>query len=456
MANWPTFDPNHPSRYAVANQKNRCVNDQFEPGSTFKTITAAAALSTGAADLGSVYYAGRGWKKFLRFVIHDVSPHAWLDFPHAFALSSNVCFAEIAASVGRVGLYTAARDFGFGCLTGITLPGEVRGTLREPSEWSRRSVYSIGIGQEVAVTALQLAGAFSAVANGGYLMNPHVVRAVVDDDGRVVEEARWEVVRQATSPVVAASVRELLTMAADYGTGQKAAITEFAVAGKTGTAQKVVVGTPGFAPGKYVSSFAGFAPANDPRLVCLVVIDEPEGRGLGGDVAAPVFGRIMERIVRGPGHEYVLIDDGRARTARGQEDARPTGPSVAAASTGAGTRYEPAVGPASADALFARMASGAEGQEMDAVRTGGAGGLRAREAEGLDASTALVESTVLPGEAVSVPDLRGMSIRRARRTAAELGLNLSFEGSGNVREQSPKGGANARYGDKVVVRCYPG
>ena len=150
MANWPRFDPNNPQACPVQNQKNRAITDQFEPGSVFKLVTACAALSTGAADLSSVYYAYRGEKSFGSCRIHDCHDggYGWLDFTTAFAKSSNVCFAQIAEAVGSVPLYAYARDFGFGCPTGISLPGEVRGMLREPSSWSRRSIHTIGIGQE--------------------------------------------------------------------------------------------------------------------------------------------------------------------------------------------------------------------------------------------------------------------------------------------------------------------
>ena len=164
------------------------------------------------------------------------------------------------------------------------------------------------------MTALQLVGAYSAVANGGYLMEPHIIKAVVSDEGRVIEELRPCVVRQVVRPEVAALVRDMMTDIPVDGTGRKAAVAEFAVAGKTGTAQKVVPGIRGYAPGKYVASFAGFAPADDPGVVILVVVDEPKGRGLGGEAAAPVFRRIIERVVRSGNHELIL----------GRRNARPT------------------------------------------------------------------------------------------------------------------------------------
>lgn len=444
MANWPAFDPNCPSRYSVESQKNRAVTDQFEPGSTFKLITASAALSTGAADLSSVYYAGRGSKCFGRFSIRDVKEHGWLDFVHAFAKSSNVCFAEIASSIGAVPLYSFARDYGFAAPTGICLPGEVRGVLREPSEWSSRSVHTIGIGQEIAVTAVQLAGAYCVVANGGYLMEPQILRSVISEDGEVVEEARWSAVRQVLEPNVAATLMDLLVEVTEAGTGKNARVTEFAVAGKTGTAQKTVTGVRGFAPGKHVSSFAGMAPACDPEIVCLVVIDEPEGRGLGGEVAAPVFSKIVERIVRGPAREIVIRGGGRPVDALAGAPWRSGGVATAA-------------GPGSGGAIL--QTAGVVGERgeprgvvfADRIGAGTLGGT-----SGALFEHAIVVTPSSSAEEVTVPDLVGMSIRRARRTASASGLVLSSRGSGMVRSQSPRPGGTVQRGHKVVVDCYPG
>ncbi len=229
-----------------------------------------------------MYYAYRGEKSFGSCRIHDCHDggYGWLDFTTAFAKSSNVCFAQIAEAVGSVPLYSYARDFGFGCPTGVALPGEVRGVLREPSGWSRRSIHTIGIGQEVAVTALQLASAYSAVANGGSLMEPRIIRAVIGEDGRVLDAPEPAVVREVVSSEVAAMLRDLMVaVTAEHGTGKKAAVSELTVAGKTGTAQKALPNGRGYSRDGAVSSFAGFAPADAPEIVCLVVIDEPEGRG---------------------------------------------------------------------------------------------------------------------------------------------------------------------------------
>lgn len=462
MASWPVFDPNTPSRYSVESQKNRVVTDQFEPGSTFKIVTASAALETGAAGRTSVYWAGRGKKRVGGALIHDVKERGWLVFDDALVYSSNVCFAEIASAVGDVLLYSYARDFGFGSPTGIALPGEVRGTLREPASWSKRSAQTIGIGQEVAVTALQLVGAYSAIANGGYLMQPQIVKAVLAEDGRVVDEPRLSAVRQVIRPEVAAAVRELLAMTAERGTGKNAQVSEVAVGGKTGTAQKVVPGIRGFAPGKHVSSFAGMVPADDPRFVCLVVIDEPKGRGLGGEVAAPAFSRIVERVVRGPGHEYVITGDDRGfESANG--GGAPGGPGVALASTRASgfavteIVYASDVGDGHAAASFESSECAEDGATESFADAGTFPGYGEPLTSGTSWTDRVPVELLLPpepaSEVVDMPDLDGMSARLARRTAAELGLLLTLEGSGVVERQSPRAGASVRPGERVVVTC---
>jgi len=445
MANWPTFDPDRPELYSVESRKNRAVTDQFEPGSTFKLITAAAALSTGSADLNSVYYACRGSRDYGRFTIHDVKEHGWLDFEHAFAKSSNVCFAEIAHGVGAIPLYSFARDFGFGCLTGVSLPGEVRGVLREPNEWSTRSVPTIGIGQELAVTALQLVGAYSAIANGGYLMEPKIIKSILSDDGRIVEDARWSVVRQVVEPEAAAVLKELLARVTEYGTGKNARVAELAVSGKTGTAQKAASGSGRYGPGKGVASFVGMAPADDPQLVCLVVVDEPDGRGLGGEVAAPVFARIMERIIRGSGHEYLLHGRGdyvESQREPGRLD-RTEGARAGHASDSSGEERQWDAVSASHGPFDGRAASAAEFMKSargGLVRTGRGG---------------LVVVPSVESEEVEIPDFRGMSVRLARQTASSLGLTLMFRGNGRVMEQSPRPGHIVRSGHGVEVRCCP-
>ncbi len=445
MANWPSFDCNRPDRFADENWRNRAITDQFEPGSTFKVFTACASLATDAADMTSVYYAFQGTGRFGSFTIRDVKPHGWMDFMTALVKSSNICFVQIAEEIGASPLYSYARDFGFGCLTAINLPGEVRGTLREPTEWSARSVHTIGIGQEIAVTALQLVTAYSAIANGGCLMEPHIVKAVLDCDGRVLEEVRPCVVRRVVDPEVAADVRGIMVEVTERGTGMNASLDEVTVAGKTGTAQKVIPGIRGYAPGKWVSSFVGFAPAEDAGLVCLVVIDEPRGRGLGGQVAAPVFRRIVERLVRGSGHDLVFgrqrlqrRADGEPLYCRADEDAAPyiSTPS----DFGSGGRISDLVVPVGASGIPPAT------RLHNLVNASG----------GVATITRPASTSVSTSDPLRMPELRGLSVRAARRLASSLGLAVVFDGSGLVQTQLPRPGSEIEPGDRVVLTCTPG
>lgn len=278
-------------------------------------------------------------------------------------------------------------------------------------------------------------------------MEPKIVRSILDDEGHVVEEARWSVVRQVTQPEVAATLKELLACVTEYGTGKNACLAEMRVSGKTGTAQKADTGARRYAPGKWVSSFVGMAPADDPQLVCLVVIDEPDGRGLGGEVAAPVFARIMERIVRGPGHEYVL----RGRGDYVESEREPGRLDRTVTERPSGRSYEGSV-PSDWDALPASLngtfddGRGGTGAELfDTARAGlvrtGRGGL--------------VVAPTYEQEEVEVPDLRGMSVRLARQTAASHGLALTFRGNGRVTAQSPGPGLVVSAGRCIEVRCAP-
>ena len=215
--------------------------------------------------------------------------------------------AKIALKLGPAAFYTYATNFGFGCKTGIWFPGEVDGVLRDRTQWSGRSLITMALGQEVSVTALQMACAYGAVANGGLLMQPQIVKSVVNPQGVVEREMEVKRVRRVLKPEIAERVTQFLTGVVDHGTGVKAQVDRVTVAGKTATAQKA--DAHGYMEGKYTAAFVGFLPAEDPKLVGIVVIDEPQEIHWGGEVAAPTFGRIMKRIVHlpeGPVEAFLL------------------------------------------------------------------------------------------------------------------------------------------------------
>lgn len=295
----PTFNPNTfldvPSRDVW---RNRAITDPFEPGSTFKAILAAAALQERVVRPDDLIFGEQGAITIARTTIHDWKKYGWLTFAEVLQKSSNVGSIKVGLALGSARYYRYITAFGFGAPTGVGLPGESRGVLREPERWSGLSLPTMAIGQEVSVTALQLVAAFGAIANGGMLMQPRLVRAVFDGQGREMRRFQPRAVRQVISPETVRTLTRLLVQVVDSGTGRNAAIAGYEVAGKTGTAQKLDPTTKRYSRGASVLSFVGFAPAEAPRFVLLVVLDEPRTARWGGEGAAPIFAAIGREILR--------------------------------------------------------------------------------------------------------------------------------------------------------------
>ncbi len=294
MANVPRFDPNLFRHASPDVWRNRAVTDSYEPGSTLKAILAAAALDSGLAEPDDRIFCENGRYQIGRRVVRDHHPHGVLSFADVIAQSSNIGAAKVAERLGRRQFAAALDRFGFGRATEINLPGEAAGLVRSEDRWGRIHLATIAFGQGIAVTPLQLTRAFAAIANGGRLMRPYAVRRIVADDGTVIDVGRQEVERQVISRETAATVTDILVRAVESGTGKLARLDGFAVAGKTGTAQKVDPTTGRYHPRHRMSSFVGYVPAEDPALVILVVVDTPRKYTYGGVVAAPVFRRIAE------------------------------------------------------------------------------------------------------------------------------------------------------------------
>ena len=272
MANVPLYDPNAFTRAPAQTRKNRAVTDLFEPGSTFKLVALAAALEEGLFKPSDQVFCENGALEVAGDEIHDTHPSGWLSVAEVIEESSNIGTIKIARALGPAGMYRYARLFGFGNSTNSGLPGEVAGELRHPSKWSARSLETIAIGQEIGVTALQMAAAYGAVANGGRLVEPRSIRRAVRGDSVVMDRTQRRV-RQVISASAARCVTEILEGVVRNGTGSNAWIRGYRVAGKTGTAQRAAKGKPGYDPDRYVSSFVGYLPADQPELLCLVVVD---------------------------------------------------------------------------------------------------------------------------------------------------------------------------------------
>jgi len=298
MATSPRFDPTN-GRNATNDQwANMAIELSYEPGSTFKGILAAAAIEADVVRVDEKIFCHNGRYSVGRRTIHDHDPYGWLTFSDVIKYSSNIGSAKVGETLGSERFYRAIRDFGFGSRTGIELPGEALGLVRAPNRWGRIHLVTTSFGQGIAVSPLQLVRAYGAIANGGSLVRPHIVRRVIAPDGTVVVENKTEIVGRPISATTAAIVTEMLRGVVDGGTATKAKLNGISVAGKTGTAQKVDGTTGRYHPRDRISSFIGFFPADAPRFVMLVLIDTPRrGTSYGGLVAAPVFQRVADYAV---------------------------------------------------------------------------------------------------------------------------------------------------------------
>lgn len=297
LAQVPTFDPNTPAASSVETRRNRAITDCYEPGSTLKALLAAAALDTKVVRPEERVFCELGQYKVGKHIINDHHPYGWLSFTQVLQKSSNIGISKIGERVGKETYETYLRAFGLGRVTGVDLPGEIPGLLFPLGAWSHINLVTASFGQGIAVTPLQLATAYAALANGGVLMRPYIVSEVLNAEGKVVvangPQRLWQVVRTDTAHRLLALLEKVVEK---EGTGWRAQIEGFRVAGKTGTSQKV---SPhgGYAARGRIASFVGVVPADRPRLVILVAIDEPKTSTYGGEIAAPVFQAIAQHAL---------------------------------------------------------------------------------------------------------------------------------------------------------------
>ena len=295
VAHYPDFNPNNYGDYNRARYRNRVVTDSFEPGSIMKVITVASALERGLSPT-TLINCEKGRYRIGRSTIHDTHPHEYLTPGQIVQVSSNIGAAKIAQNTGTKAMYYYLDTFGFGTRTGINCPGEAPGVLLPLNRWTNIDAVAISFGQGMSVTALQLVTAISAIANGGKLMKPMLVKRILSNSGEVIQENEPCVVRQAISAKTAILVKEMMArVVQEDGTGTKAALPGYRVCGKTSTAQKADKETKGYSHSKFTAAFAGFAPFDNPALAILVVVDEPKENHYGGIVAAPAFKDILAR-----------------------------------------------------------------------------------------------------------------------------------------------------------------
>jgi len=295
MASIPTFNPNYYYKYEMSTFSNKVISESYEPGSTYKLISMAAILESNLFSIDDQIFCEEGAYEIIpNKIIHDHEPHQHLTLSEIFMHSSNIGIAKIVKELGSSHIYNFSRKFGFGIKTGIELPNEASGILRSIDDWSRLSTTSISIGQEISVNTLQLASAYSATANGGYLMKPMIIKSIQNQD--VNTNISPQVIRKIISKKTSKSLLKMMELAVNEGTADNAQIPGFKVGGKTGTAEKFIDGS--YSKEKFISSFAAILPIDKPKYVCIISVDSPMyGFHWGNETAAPIVKNIFERII---------------------------------------------------------------------------------------------------------------------------------------------------------------
>jgi cell division protein FtsI/penicillin-binding protein 2 len=298
MANRPTYDPNNPSGYKASARRNRAITDVYEPGSTFKIVTAAGVLEEGVVGTETKFDCSKGYISVGRKAIWDTHNHGVITFKEVIQVSSNVGTIQAAQKLGDKRLYEYAMGFGFGRETGIDLPGEAGGVLKPTQKWSGTTLAAMSIGYEVAVTPLQVLRAYSAIANGGLLLRPYIVSKIISPEGEILMSAEPQIQGRAISRETAEILKNILiSVTQQGGTASKASIDGNQVAGKTGTAKLIDRDSGGYSSKSYASSFVGFVPADNPKVALIIVVYAPRGEHYGGLVAAPLFSRIADQTL---------------------------------------------------------------------------------------------------------------------------------------------------------------
>lgn len=440
MADYPGFNPNQYNDFPMESYRNRAVADLYEPGSTFKMISLALCIDQLNLNLDKeLVFCENGAYPVASKVVKDHEKFAYLTARQVFEKSSNIGVIKLARRFDASFFYRYARDFGFGQLTGIDLPAEEAGILHKPNEYSSTSLSYMSIGYEVAVTPLQIAQAYGAVANEGRLMQPYVLRRLLDKNGQVVSQNHPVMIRQVVSPATAARMCDILYGAVEHGTGRSARVDGLEIAGKTGTAQKVDLQTSGYFSNRHVASFAGFFPVNSPRFVLVVVINNPRKGYYGSQVAAPVFRNIAEQIAGIPFDEPK--DSGSPQYAAAQL------PAIS------GTRLMALEGLSLGEAI-AKLKE--EDIEFEVVGSGKTVLRQEPPAPGVlpaGKPVKLYTEEAARAERQAMPRLTGLTLKEALQIMAQWNIIVEVEGSGVVVQQFPKPGSRLAGKDRIKLVC---
>lgn len=466
LANRPTFNPNSRKQITPAALTDRAVSYIYEPGSTFKLVTISAALEEKITNPNEVFDCQMGSIVYNGMRIRDSKPHGLLPVWGILAESSDVGAIKIALRLGEDRFYKYIRNYGFGQQTGIELPGETRGLTKPPSRWSRVSIAAISMGQEIGISPIQLAGLISTFANDGVWVAPRIVAGTVQPTGAPQTVAFHPgASHRVISPYTAAEMRAMMQKVVIEGTGRKAILEGYSSAGKTGTAQKVDPATGAYSKTKYIGSFAGFAPVNNPQIVVAVILDSAVGLHQGGQVSAPVFQRISQQVLEylhvphdlplAPRHQLLLaqskvkekdLDDGTPdHPGEPLETAEVENDSSVPARASA-----PPQAPAERDPNVVQAA-----MRETVTSTGVSQTDQATPKQGQGAQKTPVSGTVVLDVSqggIEVPSFVGKTVRGAIEAAQDAGLEIDAVGSGVARQQSPAAGAHVPAGARVTVQ----
>jgi cell division protein FtsI (penicillin-binding protein 3) len=410
IAQNPPVNPNVFSASDVKDQKLRAVTDLFEPGSVFKLVTTSAAIEDNLIKPDQMFYAEEGTYRVAgrQHPIKDTHEYGWLSFKEAMALSSNIVMAKASDIIGPERFYRMARNYGFGIQTNIELPGEVRGNLKKPIDWSAPSLNTMAYGYEVGVTPIQIAQAYAALANGGVMMKPYIFEKELDENGNIVRQNGPQMIRRVVSESTVRTIKDFLVEVVETGTAKNIKMANLKIAGKTGTSKKFVEGH--YETGKYTASFVGFFPADDPKLVCLVMMDNPSaGTYYGGTTSAPIFKAVAERVIN---------------------TTEMFAPATAA--------------PVMVQKNVEAPKSIAQKDETSSVH------------QTIPKDTAIAMSSPVTDSARAVvPDVTGFTARKAITLLTADRFQPILNGSGIVVSQSPQPGTPASAGKKIVLFCKP-
>jgi cell division protein FtsI/penicillin-binding protein 2 len=436
LANYPTFDPNNPSSIDSENRRNYAVSDMIEPGSTFKLVTAIAAVEQGVVDFDEIFETPENGQKIIHGqMMRDHDPLGDLDFTGVIAKSSNIATSEIAMRLKPETLYQYARNMGFGTPTNIDLPNEMDGRLQRPYEWSRVTLPWMSIGYEVQVTPIQMLQAYGAFANGGRMMRPYIVEKITDEYGNIIEEKRPNMVRriakESTINKLTPVFEEVVT---DSGTAGWASVEGLRIAGKTGTAQKLVDGR---YQATYRASFAGFFPVEDPKYVMFVLLDEPLSSIYGGFTAGSIFKEIATRIAGLDNEIHRSLLEGNFAIADSVVTPKIKGLHRNDAQMLLDSKNLTANFTGTGDFVLEQHPEPGE---------------RITGNTSLNVKLGTMEPDSIPDGYALIPNLRDMNMRQATTLLLSRGLEIEMIGSGTIYTQFPRAGDFMRKGRTVTVR----